>query len=279
MMSSLKPSASVRLIVCALWQSLQTGSSLSVFPSSVWWTLCSNCSWIPWWHAPQVVGTFARLTLEAGVGARQDAVGRVAARAGRGHDQPALQQALAVDALGVGLDDLVLRPLVAHRGLLALPVAPGAQQRDVGRKRGRGGREAAGDAVGPVALLARGGVRVAVEEQLAVAAARELLRELGVARAAVHLLRDRLAGPRARGVDPRVALRARHLRVARALRPRRRSRRRTGRRPPSHPSARGTSGSRRRPCPACRRPCAPCAAGGSRRTRAARAPPSPTARP
>ena len=52
--------------MCALWQSLQTGSSLSVFPSSVGWTLCSNCSWMPWWHSPQVAGTFARLTLEAG---------------------------------------------------------------------------------------------------------------------------------------------------------------------------------------------------------------------
>ncbi len=28
--------------------------------------LCSNCSWMPWWQLPQVAGTFARLTLEAG---------------------------------------------------------------------------------------------------------------------------------------------------------------------------------------------------------------------
>ena len=28
--------------------------------------LFSNSSWIPWWQWPQVWGTFARLTLEAG---------------------------------------------------------------------------------------------------------------------------------------------------------------------------------------------------------------------
>ena len=28
--------------------------------------LFSNSSWMPWWHVPQVAGTFARLTLEAG---------------------------------------------------------------------------------------------------------------------------------------------------------------------------------------------------------------------
>src|SRR5574341_950158 len=58
--------ASARVIVCALWQSLQTGSSLSVLPSSAWWMLCWNCSWIPWWQRPQVCGTFVRWTLEAG---------------------------------------------------------------------------------------------------------------------------------------------------------------------------------------------------------------------
>ena len=66
MISSLKPSASARVIVCALWQSLQTGSCLSVLPSSAWWMLFSNCSWIPWWQRPQVCGTFLRLTLESG---------------------------------------------------------------------------------------------------------------------------------------------------------------------------------------------------------------------
>src|SRR5574341_2401867 len=76
------------------------------------------------------------------VGSRQDAVRGVAAGAGGGDGQAALQQALAVDALGVGLDDLVLRPLVAHRRLLALAVAARTQPRHVGGEARRAGLEA-----------------------------------------------------------------------------------------------------------------------------------------
>src|SRR3990170_2300713 len=69
------------------------------------------------------------------IGPRQDAEGGMAARAGGGDGESALQQALAVDALGVGLDDLVLQPLVAHRRLLALAVAAPAQLGHVGGER------------------------------------------------------------------------------------------------------------------------------------------------
>ena len=76
--------------------------------------LCSNCSSIPWWQRPQVVGMFARIDARSRIVLRQHAVRGVAARARRRHGQAALHQPLAVDALGVVLDDLVLRARVAH---------------------------------------------------------------------------------------------------------------------------------------------------------------------
>ena len=99
-------------------------------PRSAWWMLRSNSSWMPWWQRPQVAGTFCAVDARGGVGARQDAVGGVAARAGGGHGEAALQQPLAVDALRVGLDDLVLR-------------APGTAPPPA-RPRGGSGRTAAG---------------------------------------------------------------------------------------------------------------------------------------
>ena len=65
MMSSLKPSTSARLIVWALWQSLQVGTTLS--SSRPWrrWMLLSKTSWIPWWQLPQVSATRSGWTLEA----------------------------------------------------------------------------------------------------------------------------------------------------------------------------------------------------------------------
>ena len=144
---------------------------------------------------------------------RQDAVGGMAARAGGGHGEAALEQPLAVDALRVRLDDPVLRPLVPHRRLLALAVAARAQPGDVGGEGRRRALEPPQSPVRPVALRARWGVRVAVEEQLAVLAAGVLLGDLRVAGAAIHLRGDRLAGPPVRDVHPRVALRAGHLDV------------------------------------------------------------------
>ncbi len=179
--------------------------------------LVSNCSWIPWWQRPQVCGHVLAVDARERVGPRQHGVGGVAARAGGGDGEAALQQALAVDALGVGLDDLVLRPLVAHRRLLALAVAARAQPGHVRGEGRRGGLQPAEDAVGAVALLAGRGVLVPGEQQLAVLARRVLLGHLGVAGAAVHLLRDRLAGPSQRDVDARVALRAGDPGVTRAL--------------------------------------------------------------
>ena len=69
MIVSLKPCASVRLIVCALWQSLQTGSCLVVAVTFGECTLFSNLSWIPTWQAPHVPGMLSRLTLDLALSA------------------------------------------------------------------------------------------------------------------------------------------------------------------------------------------------------------------
>ncbi len=50
----------------ALWQSLHTGNSWPVLVMFTEWTLCTNCSWMPWWHLPQVAGTFFGFTVESG---------------------------------------------------------------------------------------------------------------------------------------------------------------------------------------------------------------------
>jgi hypothetical protein len=61
------------------------------------------------------------------LGVRQDVVRGVAGGAIRRHDQALLQQALAVNALGVVLDDVVLfdRALRLHRRALAMALAAG----------------------------------------------------------------------------------------------------------------------------------------------------------
>ena len=66
MISSLKPSASVREIECEEWQSLQTGSGLPSFGLPLAWMLRAKISLMPVWHLAQVCGTFAGLTVDAG---------------------------------------------------------------------------------------------------------------------------------------------------------------------------------------------------------------------
>ena len=51
-----------------------------------------------------------------------------------GHGQPGLEQPSSVDALGVVLDDVLLLPGVPQGGLLAGPVALGAEVGDVARE-------------------------------------------------------------------------------------------------------------------------------------------------
>ena len=71
-------------------------------------------------------------------------------------------------------------------------------------------------AVSAVALFTVGRVRVVLRGELAMLAALEILPDGLVALAAIHLLRDRLAGSHLGRVHFRVALAAGHLQVARA---------------------------------------------------------------
>src|ERR1035438_1334147 len=61
------------------------------------------------------------------IGARQDEVCSVATGAGGGHGQAALHQALAVNALTVVLNNLMLPSGVTHGGFLALAMATAAE--------------------------------------------------------------------------------------------------------------------------------------------------------
>ena len=79
----------------------------------------------------QVVPIDARLRAVA----REHAVRGVAACARGGDDQSAFGEPLAVDALGIALDDLGLGSGVAQGGLLASAVALGTERGDVGRER------------------------------------------------------------------------------------------------------------------------------------------------
>ena len=65
---------------------------------------------MPWWHRPHVAGTFAGLTLES-VSAGKNAVRRMAVVHVAVTVRPLLHQPLAVNALGVPFDDLVLFPV------------------------------------------------------------------------------------------------------------------------------------------------------------------------
>ena len=60
------------------------------------------------WHLVQVAAMLRRAIEEFGIGVRQDVVRRVAGGAVGRHDQALLQQALAVNALRVVLQDVVL---------------------------------------------------------------------------------------------------------------------------------------------------------------------------
>lgn len=61
-----KPTSSVRRIVCAEWQSSQTGSGFFDFETSAEWMLLWNFASTPWWQRPHVSGCRAGFTDDSG---------------------------------------------------------------------------------------------------------------------------------------------------------------------------------------------------------------------
>ena len=154
-----------------------------------------------------------------GIGRGQLHVRRVAVRADRGDHQSALEQPLAVDAHGVAGQDVRLGALAALSGLLPVAVAAPAELGHVAREGGRARVVAAQDMMGIVAVGAGRGVAIAHGGSASVDPLAVALHLVGVADGAVHLLRDRGAGPELRRRGSGVALRAGHAAVHRILEP------------------------------------------------------------
>ena len=139
----------------------------------------------------------ARFTLERGSLAGQLVVGGVAVGAVGRHREAALQQPLAVDALHVVLDDVLLLARVAH-------APPSAPMRWHLAHRAGTLREKVGEfesflpsvPCGPWQSRHAGASGLPLREQLAVRALAVLVDRLGVADRAIHLGRDRAARPR-----------------------------------------------------------------------------------
>ncbi len=267
-------------MLCAEWQSLQTGS----FLRGVGHPRGMDALGEQLVDAPMALragpGDVGAVHGRPRVGGRKLPVGGVAVRAVGRDGEAGLHQSLAVDALQVVFDDVLLGPLVAHGGLLSRAMAPGAERRHVAREGRRVRVGLAERPVGAVAVAALGRVRVAPRKELAVRALAVLLDGRGMTDGAIDFGRHRAARARrvgrvAAGValdagDPGVA-RVRQLVLVREER---------DRLPRPGPTAvsgrRGSACNPGRPCPACRTPCAPCGASGNPRRPESGAAASPT---
>src|SRR5208337_3734401 len=123
-----------------------------------------------------------------GVGVGQNEVRSMATGANRRDDQATAEQALAMDAFGVVLQDLVLRDVVSKLDGSAFVVTAAAQEGDLGDRGGRTGIGRPQDVVSSVTIRATRGQRVTASRRLPVQAFRKLLCFIGVARAAVNRL-------------------------------------------------------------------------------------------
>jgi hypothetical protein len=106
----------------------------------------------------------------------------------RRDDQATAEQALAVDAFGIVLQDLVLGDVVSKLDGSAFMVTTATQKGDLGDRGGRTGIRRPQDVVSSVTIRAARGQRVTASRRLPVQAFRMLLCFIGVARAAVNRL-------------------------------------------------------------------------------------------
>jgi len=123
-----------------------------------------------------------------GVGVGQNEVRSMATGANRRDDQATAEQALAMDAFGVVLQDLVLRDVVSKLDGSAFVVTAAAQEGDLGDRGGRAGIGRPQDVVSSVTIRAARGQRVTAPRRLPVQAFGMLLCFIGVARAAINRL-------------------------------------------------------------------------------------------
>ena len=105
----------------------------------------------------------------------------VAVRACCCHCQSALHQTLAVNALGVMFDDLVLGSRIPHRSFLSFAMTLGTQSRDVRSKRRRHGFEFPFHSMRPVTFLARRSIGIVLRNKLTMHTHLVLLTDLGMA--------------------------------------------------------------------------------------------------
>jgi hypothetical protein len=106
----------------------------------------------------------------------------------RRDDQATAEQALAVDAFGIVLQDLVLGDVVSKLDGSAFMVTAATQKGDLGDRGGRTGIGRPQDVVSSVTIRAARGQRVTASRRLPVQAFGMLLCFIGVARAAVNRL-------------------------------------------------------------------------------------------
>lgn len=127
------------------------------------------------------------------------------------HSKTTFHQALAMNALGVVLDDFMLAPSVSHSRLFTFAMALGAQSRDVRGKRRRHWFEFPFYSMRPVTFFARRTVRIVLCHELPVHAYLILLTDFCVARSTINLLCYRLARSHTRSIYLGMALAARGL--------------------------------------------------------------------
>ena len=209
------PGRSMREMLCALWQSSQTGR-------------CSPSLGLT--GGVDALGERlldAEMTLAAGIReirpvdrrarvvGRQLAMRRVAVHAGRRDDEPGFGEALAVDRVGVAADDVGRRAVNADCRLRPDAMAASAERRHVARERRRERLVLRLGGVRRVAVEADRSVWILLRRQRSVNAGVVLLDLLRVTDTAIDLLGDRLARPVMRRRNLVVALRASGLGVRR----------------------------------------------------------------
>ena len=125
-----------------------------------------------------------------------------------GDGQSALHQTFPVDTLSISLNDLMLPAGISHGGFLSFSMTAGAE---VGYVRGKDYRawvNFPSHTMRAVTFLARWSIGIVFRHKNAMRARLKLLTNLGMAGGTVYLLRNRLAWPHTRGIDPGMTLTA-----------------------------------------------------------------------